>query len=81
MRIDEKFGTKEKMMDCKYIDDDDDFRVTNRCNELFPKTNNDLQNNVQVEDVREEQRKVLEISVEATTLIPNRNMIRNHPAN
>ena len=45
VRIDEKFGTKEKMMDYN-SDEDDDSRVTTKCNELFLKTHNDLQNNV-----------------------------------
>ena len=45
VKIDEKFGTKGKIMD--YNSDGDDYSwMTNRCNELFLKTNNDLQNNV-----------------------------------
>ena len=42
------------MMD--YNSDEDNYsRMTNRCNELFLETNNDLQNNVQTKEVREEQ--------------------------
>ena len=63
------------MMD--YNSDEDNFGMTNRCNELFLKTNNDLQNNVQIEDVREEQRSVPVIRVEATNPTQNRSMIRN----
>ena len=45
VKVDEKFGTKEKMMD--YNSDGDDYSgMTNRCNEIYLKTNNDLQNKV-----------------------------------
>ena len=83
VRIEENFGTKEKMMD--YISDDS--RMTKKYNELFLKTNNDLQNNVQTKVAREEQSIVPKIRVEETpnsveaTPTPNRNMIRNHPTN
>ena len=53
--------------------------MTNRGNELFFKTNNDMQNNVQIEDVREEQSTIPKIRIEAATPTPNRNMIRNSP--
>ena len=42
VRIDEKFGTKEKMMDYNSDEDNDYSRMTKRSNELFFKTNNDL---------------------------------------
>ena len=47
MRIDENFGTKENMMNYDSDEDDDYFGMANRNTELFLKTNNDLQNNVQ----------------------------------
>ena len=53
VKIDEKFGTKEKIMDYNF-DGDDYFGMTDRSNDLFHKIKNDLQNHVQVEDVREE---------------------------
>ena len=78
VQIDEKFGTKEKIMD--YNSDGDYYsRMTNISNELFLKTNNHLQNNVQIEDVRENQNAILEIRIEVATPTPNRNLIRNHP--
>ena len=52
MRIDEKFGNKEKMMDYNYDEDNYYSRITNRDTKLFLKTNNDLQNNVQTEEIR-----------------------------
>ena len=78
-KVDENLGTKEKMMDYNY-NGDDYSRMTNRGNALFFKTNNDMQNNVQIEDVREEQNAVPEIRVEAVTPTPNRNLTRNHRA-
>ena len=53
LKLIKKIGTKEKIMDYNF-DGDDYSRMTNRSNELFFKTKNDLKNNVQVEDVREE---------------------------
>ena len=41
VKVDEKFGTKEKIMDYN-SDGDDYFGMTNRGYELFFKTNNDL---------------------------------------
>ena len=76
--IDEKFGTKEKIMEYNF---NEEFEMTNRSNELFLKTNNDLQNNVQTEVAREEQNTTHEIRIEITTPTPNRNLIRNHPTN
>ena len=64
-----------------YNSDGDDYSgMTNRWNELFLKTNNDLKNNVQTKVAREERRTLPKIRVEATTPTPNRNLIRNHPA-
>ena len=41
VKVDENFGTKEKIMD--YNSDGDDYsRMTNRSNELFFKINNDM---------------------------------------
>ena len=80
MRIDEKFGTKEKNMDYNF-DEDNYSGITNRCSELFIKTSNELHSSVQTEEVREEQNAVPEIRVEATTPTPNKNLIRNHLAN
>ena len=77
MRIYKKFGTKEKTMDHNF-DEDNYYGMTNRCNKLFLKTNNDLQNNVKTEEVREEQSAIPKIRVEATTPTPNKNVIRNH---
>ena len=54
VRIDEKFGTKEKMMDYNSNEDDDYSAMTNKNTELFLKTNNDLQNNVQTKEIRGE---------------------------
>ena len=65
VRIDEKFGTKEKMMD--YNSNEDNFEMINRCNELFLKTKNELQNNVQNKETKEEQSTIHKIRVEATT--------------
>ena len=45
VRIDEKFGTKEKMMEYNSDEDNDYFEMTNKSNDLFLKTNNELQNN------------------------------------
>ena len=59
------------------IDGDDYSRMTNRNNELFIKTSNDLQNSVQIEDGREEQSVVPKIKVEIAT----GKLIRNPPAN
>ena len=42
VRIDEKFGTKEKITDYNFDEDNDYSGMTNRCNELFLKTNNEL---------------------------------------
>ena len=42
VRIDEKFGTKEKMMEYNSNEDNDYSEMTNRSNQLFLKTNNDL---------------------------------------
>ena len=53
--------------------------MANRNIELFLKTNNDLQNNVQTEEIREEYSLVPEIRIEVVTPTTNRNMIRNHP--
>ena len=68
------------MMDYNF-DEDNYSRMTNRCNELFLKANNDLQNNMQTKEVREEQRVLPKIRVEAVTPTPNKNMMRNHPTN
>ena len=79
IKVDENFGTKEKIMD--YNSDVDDYsKMTNRGNELFFKTNNDSQNNVKIEDMRENHNVVPKIRIEAITPTPNRNLIRNHPA-
>lgn len=78
VKINEKFGTKEKMMD--YNSDGDDYSgMTNKCNELFLKTNNNLQNNVQTEVAREEKSTIPKIRIEIATPTPNRNLIRNDP--
>ena len=62
-----------------YNSDGDDYSgMTNRGNELFFKTNNDMQNNGKIEDVRENQNAVPKIRIEAATTTSNRNMIRNH---
>ena len=58
VKIDEKFGTKEKIMDYNSYGDDYS-RVANKGNELFFKTNNDVHNNLQIEDVREEEMKYM----------------------
>ena len=42
VRIDEKFGTKEKMMDYNSDEDDDYSIMTKRNTQLFLKTNNNL---------------------------------------
>ena len=47
--IDEKFGTKERIME---YNSNEESEITN--NEIFQKTNNDLQNSVQSETTREE---------------------------
>ena len=39
-----------------------------------------MQNNVQIEDMRENQNVVPKIRIEPATPTPNRNLIRNHPA-
>ena len=80
VRIDKKFGTKEKMMDYN-SGEDNYYWMTKRCNELFLKKNNDLQNSAQTEIMREEQSAVPKIRIEAATPTPNKNLIRNHPAN
>ena len=52
LRIDEMYGTKEKMMDYNSDEDNDYYRMANRNTKLFLKTSNDLQNNVQIEEIR-----------------------------
>ena len=78
VRIDEKVGTKERIMECN---SNEELETTNRRNELLHKANNDLQYNVQNKIMREEQRIVLEIRIEVVAPTPNKNLIRNHPAN
>ena len=81
VRIDEKFGTKEKMMDYNSNEDNDYSTINNRNNDLFLKINNDLQNKVRIEEIREDQSIVPEIRVEVATPTINKNMMRNHLAN
>ena len=76
VRIDEKFGTKEKIME---YNSDEPPKMTKKGNELLHKANNDLQNNVQTKILREQQSTIPKIRIEATTPTPNRNLIRNHP--
>ena len=42
VRIDEKFGTKEKMIDYNSNEENDNSRMANKNTKLFLKTNNDL---------------------------------------
>ena len=53
--------------------------MASRNTKLFLKTNNDLQNNVQTEEIRAKQSIVPEIRVEAETPIANKNRTKNHP--
>ena len=66
-------------MDYNSDEDNGYSRITNRNNELFLKTNNNLQNNLQIEKLREDQSIVHEIRVEVATPTKNKNMMRNHP--
>lgn len=72
VRIDEKFGTKEKMVDYN-------FGFVRQNVEVLFETNNDLQNDVSVEhreDKRSEPRE--EIRVEMSTPTSNRNMTKKN---
>ena len=57
----------------------EDSRMTNKTNELFLKTKNDLQNNVQTKEIRREQSIAPKIRVEESTMVTNKNMTKNHP--
>ena len=46
VRKDEKFGTKEKMIDYNFEEEDDNSRMVKKNTKIFIKTNIDLQNNV-----------------------------------
>ena len=42
LRIDEKFGTKEKMLECNFDEEEDNYRIVRKNIEVFFETNNDL---------------------------------------
>ena len=67
------------MIDYNSNEDNDYSRMANRNIELFIKTYNDLQNNVQIQEIREEQSTIPKIRIEFVTPTTNRNMIKNHP--
>ena len=75
VRIDENFGTKEKIME---YNSNEEPEMTNRGNLLLLKANNDLQNSTQTEIVRDEQSTVLEIRIKAARPSPNKNLVRNN---
>ena len=81
VRIDEKFGTKEKMIGYNSNEEESNPRVVSQNAEVLFKTNNDLQNDVLTFKHRGEQSSEPreEIRVEMSTPTPNKNMTRNHP--
>lgn len=81
VRIDGKFGTKEKMVDYNSGDEEDNSGIVRQNVEVFFKTNNDLWNDMQIDEKREEQSSDPreEIRVEITTPILSKNLTRNHP--
>ena len=54
VRIDEKFGTKEKMLEYNFDKEHDNSGIANRNTKIFLETDNDLQNSVEHVEWREE---------------------------
>ena len=79
--IDEKVGSKEKIIDFNSDDEEDNFRIVRQNGEVFFETNNDLQNDVLTIEQRGKQRSETreEIIVEMSTLTSNNNLKKNNP--
>ena len=67
VRIDEKFGTKERIIE---YNSDEEPKMTKKSNEQLQKGNNNLQNSAQTKTMREEQSEVPKIRIEVATIIP-----------
>ena len=81
VHVDEKFGTKENMLDYNSNKEEDNTGILRKNFEVFFETNNDLQNDVQIVEQRGEQRSKPrdEIRVELATSSSNKNLTKNHP--
>lgn len=74
VKVNEKFGFKERMMDYNSDEGEENPRIVRHSGEFFLDTNNDLHNDVPIVEKRGGQR------VEIATPTPNKNLINNHPA-
>ena len=80
VRIDEKFGTKKKLVDCNYDEEDNNSKIVRQNAEVLFETNNDLQNYVFVEHREDQWTKPREeIRVEISTPTSSKNMKNYHP--
>ena len=84
VKVNEKFGAKERMLD--YNSDEEEANpkpIIENVETFFETKNLDLQNDVQIVELREEPRSEPreEVTYESVTPTPNRNSTKNHPAN